>query len=849
MIPPPVAQPLQAALDRLARQTVLLVAVDFDGTIAPLVADPQRAEADREALVALRALAALPHTHAAIVSGRALQDLAGRVDGATHVHLIGSHGSEYELGLFERLTPAQQALHARLLTWSRELADRNPGVILEEKPASLAIHYRQISSPAAVAALVAEIESGPAAWPGVIVKSGKCVQELGVVVTDKGAALETLRRRCGAHAVLFFGDDATDEDAFATLNSEDVGVKVGPGASRAPFRLDTPAAVARRLAELVESRELWLRGADDPPIERHTLLSDQRTVALLDPRGRVTWMCVPRLDSGALFAELLGGPQAGYFEIAPLEFADPPQQAYLDDTLILETNWGAVRVIDYLDCGGGRPFQRAGRTDLIRAVSGRGRVRIGFAPRLDFGRLETRLSPCGDGLLVEGSVESLVLYAPGVSWTITADGRHQTATAVVDLSDEPLVLELRIGTANIEPGALPEPTRRERTQRFWSGWAATLRLPGAARSAVLRSALTLKALCYGPTGAFAAAATTSLPEAPGGTRNWDYRFCWPRDAAMSASALLRLGATGPGIKFLDWVLGLLDGVDAGTLIRPIYTVSGGHLGSEGEIAQLRGYRGSRPVRVGNAAAQQVQLDVLGPIAELAAQLAEAEAALSSEHWRLIETLVHTVAQRWREPDHGIWEVRSAQRHHVHSKVMCWLTVDRALAVASYLGYRRPAWKDLAADIAADVLSRGWSDRTHAFGAAYDNDAADAAALAVGLSGLLPPDDPRFVATVAYVERELRVGPTVYRYRYEDGLPGVEGGFSLCTAWLIEAYARIGRQADAAALLCDFLAQLGPTGLMAEEYDPHARTALGNFPQAYSHLGIIQAVLAVHGAPA
>jgi trehalose-phosphatase len=837
-----------AHLDEIAHTPLLLVASDFDGTIAPIVADPMTAEAQREALVALKALAAMSQTHVAIISGRALADLAVRTREVDDAHLVGSHGSEFEAGFATPLTAAAAALHSQLTARLRELVEAGPGLILEEKPASLAFHYR--NAPESIARKAREaVLDGPARWPGVNVRNGKKVIELSVVQTDKGTALQRIRQQVGASAVLFLGDDVTDEDAFATLTGPDVGVKVGAGESVARFRARDPHGVARLLAYVAERRAAWLAGSHAPPIENHAMLSDQRTVALVDPRGHIVWMCTPRIDSSAVFAELLGGPTAGYFEVAPTSDASPPVQRYVDSTMVLRSVWPSLSVTDYLDCGGGRAFQRAGRTDVVRVMEGTGRVRVVFAPRLDFGRGETRLAISESGVVVEGSVESIVLYAPGLPWAVQEVGQHHAAIAEFELPGAPVVLEMRCGTANLEANPQPEPQRRERTERFWSNWATTLALPAVAREHVLRSALVLKGLSYGPSGAIAAAATTSLPEHAGGVRNWDYRYCWPRDAAMAATALLRLGAQGPGIRLVDWILGIVDQAEPGALLSPLYTVTGGPAGSEADLAELAGYRGSRPVRIGNAAAHQVQLDVFGPIAELIARLAESGAALSTEHWRLVDSMVAAVERRWREPDHGIWEVRRPRRHHVHSKVMCWQTVDRALQVAQYLGRRKPEWVDLRGQIAGDVLERGWNAKAQAFCATYEDDEPDAASLSTGLSGLLSADDPRFVSTVEFVERSLRDGPTVYRYRYDDGLPGTEGGFNLCTAWLIEAYARTGRTADASSLFNDYLNQLGPTGLMAEEFDPRQRRGLGNFPQAYSHLGLINAALCLdHACP-
>lgn len=837
---------LTPQIDALARVPVLLVATDFDGTIAPIVQDPARAEADREALVALKALAAMPQTHVAIISGRSLSDLAGRTHDVDDAHLVGSHGSEFEADFPTPLLLETKALLDRLGAFLRGLVAETAGLALEEKPAAYALHYRNADAHASDAAIAAVFQ-GPAKWAGVHCQHGKKVIELSVVAMNKGTALNRIRQRVGATAVLFIGDDVTDEAAFATLGGPDVGIKIGPEESLARFRAEGTPDVARVLAALSERRSDWVAGSHATPIQQHSLLSDQRTIAMVDPRARVIWMCLPRIDSAAIFAELLGGPTAGFFEISPVCPDNAPKQRYIGNTFMLETAWPSVRVTDYLDCGGGRPFQRAGRTDLIRVIEGSGRVRIVFAPRLDFGRIETRMAVVEGGIVVEGSIDAMVLHAPGLPWRLELEGRHQSAVAEFELPGEPVVIEFRYGTASLEPSSQPERQRRERSERFWSDWAATLSLPSFAREQVMRSALVLKALCYGPTGAIAAAGTTSLPEHAGGVRNWDYRFCWPRDAAMSAKALALLGTNGPALKLLDWLLGILDRSEPGTFLSPVYTITGGHLGPEGEVGELHGYRGSRPVRIGNAAAQQIQLDVFGPIVDLVAMLAKQGAALSSEHWRMVDSMVSAIEGRWQEPDHGIWEVRRPRKHHVHSRVMCWQAVDRAVTVASYLGRARTDWIELRDRIANDVLTHGWNPHVQSFCATYEDSEPDAGALAVGLSGMLPANDSRFLATIDFVERQLREGPTVFRYRYDDGLPGIEGGFHLCTTWLIEAYLLSGQHDQAISLFEQYVSLIGPTGLLSEQYEPRTGRALGNYPQAYSHLGLINAAISLEHA--
>jgi trehalose 6-phosphate phosphatase len=834
-------QDLQSQIDEASRSAVLLVATDYDGTLAPLVSDPASAEAHREAVVALKAMAAMPQTHVAIVSGRSLADLGRHFKDLDRAHLIGSHGSEFEAGFATPISPDCTVLLDRVKAEAQQIAARTPGTMAELKPDGVAFHYRN-AHPQLSAEAVDELLRGLMSCPGIYVRHGKMVVELSVVQMDKGRTLQSLRQRVGASLVVFLGDDVTDEDAFAVLSGPDIGIKVGDGPTAAKSRVPGTLDAACLLAAISEKRAAWLAGSKAVPIEQYSLLSDQRTCALVSPQGRISWLCLPRIDSASVFAELLGGPSAGFFEICPASNDSLATQKYIGNCFVLQSDWGALRVTDYLDCSGGRPFQRAGRTDLIRVIEGHGRIKITFAPRMNFGGLETRLR-CSDlGLTIEGSIDPCVLVSPGIRWTIAREGCDEIARAELDVGGGPVVLELRYGTASLVPGALPERQRREQTERFWAVWAATLKLPTVRPESVLRSALVLRALSYGPTGAIAAAATTSLPEHAGGVRNWDYRFCWPRDAAMAASALVRLGAPGPAMKLLDWILGILEDAEPNALIRPVYSVTGGHLAPEGVIAELSGYRGSRPVRIGNAASHQVQLDVLGPIVELISLLARQGASVTPEHWRMTQSMVTAVSQRWREEDHGIWEIRGPRKHHVHSKVMCWQTVNCALQVAEFLGYRRDDWAELRQVIADDVLTHGWNDRQQAFCASYGSSDIDAASMWVGLSGLLPPGDSRFASTVVAVERELRHGSTVYRYRYDDGLPGVEGGFNICTTWLIEAYAMLGRWQDAQELFDRYADLAGPTGLMSEEYDPQSQLALGNVPQAYSHIGLINAAL-------
>jgi len=833
---------LRRAVAAAARVPRLLVACDYDGTLAPITVDPRSVHPLPEAVTALRLLAGLPETTVAVISGRALRELAAMSRLPGEVHLIGSHGSEFDVGFLYALDERARLLHHRLVSVLRSMTSQAEGVFLEVKPASVAVHVRQ-AQPAVARQVLARVRSWPGAWDGIQVTEGDAVLELSVIATDKGQALEVLRHRSGAMAAAFLGDDVSAEEVFVRLSGPDLGVKVGAGTTLAPYRIAGPAEVAAVLSLLWEERRGWLYGRQPVPIERLSMLGNSRSLALVTPDARVCWQCVPQPDAAAVFAELLGGPDAGYFSAGPERRALPLGQRYVPGTMILETRWPQLLVTDYLD-----HHTTVHRTDLVRVISGSALAVVEFAPRPEFGRVPARLQAGPEGLVVMGTPDPIVLRSPDVAWEITSDGRHESARAVVQpRPDRPVVLELRCGTGDLSPHSLPEDQRRELSGAHWSGWLASLSLPPVQANLVGRSALTLRALCDSSTGAILAAATTSLPEEIGGVRNWDYRYCWLRDGALTARALVSLGSTAEAAAYLDWLHRVLSALPGPERLRPVYAADGSTLGPEAVIETLPGYVGSRPVRVGNLAGQQVQLDVFGPVAELIAALASHRGYLDDASWQLVQAMCEAVTQRWHEPDHGIWEDRLAPRHHVYSKVMCWLAVDRALRLGQAYGHPvSPSWAGLRDAIAADVLEHGWNDEVQAFTAAYDGTDLDAASLHIGLCGLLDPADARFQATVTAIEAGLRAGPTVYRYRRDDGLPGAEGGFHLCTAWMIEAYLLTGRRADAEELFSQLVATAGPTGLLPEEYDPITERSLGNHPQAYSHLGLIRCAQLIDG---
>ncbi|ANQ71891.1 MULTISPECIES: trehalose-phosphatase [Rhodococcus] len=831
---------LRRALSGVARTPRLLVASDYDGTMAPIVANPDKAYPRAETVRALRSLASLASTTAAVISGRALKDLAALSRLPAEVQLVGSHGSEFDIGFVHAIDADARKLLDEIVTELGRIAADTPGATVEKKPASVALHVRNTSADDAEKALIA-VRTESALWPGVQVTEGKSVVELAVIATDKGHALDLIRHQDGATAAVFIGDDVTDEKAFSRLQGPDIGIKVGSGDTVADYRVDSTEDVAAALAFLLDERRTWLSGADAPPIERLSMLASPRTVALVTPDATLTWLCHPEPDSAAVFAHLLGGTGAGHFSVGPRRTALPLSQKYIDSTMTVQTRWASLSVTDYL------PHDvPQGRTDLTRIISGQADAIVSFAPRPEFGQGQVTLEVVDEGIRVLGTNEPYVLRSPGVLWNIATDGNQQTAHAIVEPSKGDVVLELRCGTEEIGPSDVPELERRATSEAYWSDWAKTLELPKLKPDLMKRSALTLRGLVHADSGSIMAAATTSLPEEIGGVRNWDYRYCWLRDAALTATALVSVGSTDEAENYLDWVHRVLETLPGPERLHPLYTLYGTSLPPEAVIDSLPGYAGSRPVRVGNAANQQVQLDVFGPIVELIVELANAREKagdpdpLSDRDWELVCAMVEAVQRRWFEPDHGIWEIRDNPRHHVYSKVMGWVTVDRAVDLATRFSREAlPEWVELRDQIADEVRHKGWKDDVQSYTAAYDGTDLDAATLHIGLSGLIDPTDPRFAATVVATEAELRSGSTVYRYHHDDGLPGIEGGFHLCAAWLVEAYLLIGQRLQAEALFDQLVAAAGPTGLLAEEYDPIAERSLGNHPQAYSHLGLLR----------
>jgi trehalose 6-phosphate phosphatase len=823
-------------LQKLAANSRLLVACDFDGTISAFTQKHDLAVIDPNARIAIRKLSELPNTFVTVISGRSLLDLSSKFADLDKVRLIGSHGHEFDVDCCMLLTNLQISQMEKATTIINDFISKCAGSYLEKKPHGLVFHYRiakDISKNLRNQLItdLSNLECG-------IVRTGHKVVEYNIFTTNKGDALNRIKEQLSPALTLFIGDDVTDE---AALERAEVSIKVGNEETLAKYRFTSYEDVVVFLVKLSEQRTEWLRAFPESLIDEHIFLSDLRSVALVDKYASVTWLCSPRVDSTPLFGSLVGGPGSGYFRINCNQAFSPN---YIHDTLIGECSGESIKVTDFFDCSSERIYQRAGRSDLYRLIEGSGEVFIEFAPKFNFGRVQTRIEIIDRGLKIEYGQQKSVLYSPSIDWKISKQGIHDVATAKLVLNNQSFALVLLLGTASFNTYQPDINHFFNINKQFWNSWVSKLQLPTKYKTLVIRSALALRGLCFGPTGAISAAATTSLPESLGTGRNWDYRYCWPRDACLTASALLRLNSVSHGIKILDWLLEIVIDKNDESFIAPLYTVTGRNVPGEAEVPEAIGYRGSRPVRIGNLAAEQLQLDTLGPIAELMLKLVQKGATLTLEHLQLAERLVDLVNARWNEKDSGIWEIRGEQRHFVHSKVMCWYTVYCCYQVASYLGVDNEDWLKLADNIRNQIESQGYNEELNTYVAAYDLNHADAALLWVVLSGFHPPEHPRTLSTLDYVYNNLVHDESVYRYYFDDSLSGKEGEFIICRAWLIEALVMCGRKNEAQKLLEQMLSRINSIGLLSEQWDSNLNCALGNYPQAYSHLGLINAICAL-----
>jgi GH15 family glucan-1,4-alpha-glucosidase len=603
-------------------------------------------------------------------------------------------------------------------------------------------------------------------------------------------------------------------------------------------------------------------------ISDYGVIGDLRTVALVGLDGSIDWLCLPQIDSSPIFCALLDDAKGGSFSISPETEWDSTAH-YESETNILctrfRTRTGVATVTDFMTvplCG--EEERESLGSVLYRRVEvekGRVAMRVEFAPTFDYARHTVRLEGTGCGLLVRDGDLALALTT---TRPLTVEGPQ--AGAVWEMGEGervwlrlgPLPRDPRAGEPGCSEGHCPLPecvdaqeAERvlEETRSYWRGWLATAETgrsldTGLCSHMVNRSALVLKLLYYNPTGAIAAAATTSLPEEIGGTRNWDYRFTWLRDASFTLRALFEMGHLSETEGYLRWIEGVISRKGGAEAMRIMYGLRGEEDLEEVELTHLDGYKGSRPVRVGNGAADQKQLDIYGSILDAALGLADYVGKIDATLWPFLRGVCDYVATHWQDRDNGIWEVRGGPYHFVYSKVMCWVALDRGMTIADRYGFPadKKNWQGVMEAIRAQVLDKGFNREKQAFVQHYETDALDATALLIPALGFLPFDDPRVLSTMEAVQRELGRDGFLYRYRTEDGIEGGEGAFLLCTFWLADCFSALGRTQEATALLRSMEHAANHLGLFSEEYDPEWRESLGNFPQAFTHIGYINSAV-------
>jgi GH15 family glucan-1,4-alpha-glucosidase len=574
-------------------------------------------------------------------------------------------------------------------------------------------------------------------------------------------------------------------------------------------------------------------------IEDYGLLGDLQTAALVSRSGSIDWCCFPRFDSAACFAAILGEPDHGRWQVAPVEAPVRSSRRYRHDTLILETvhelAGGSVRVIDFMPPRGRTP-------DIVRIVeglSGRVEMRSELVIRYDFGRIVPWVRSVDHARVAVAGPDALCLRTPtetrGVDLTTVSEFTVSPGERV------PFVLTWFPSHDRLPDEVDPEQALAD-TESYWLSWATQCLHTGDYHEEIHQSLLVLKALTYEPTGGIVAAPTSSLPESIGGVRNWDYRYCWLRDATLTLLSMLRSGYREEAIRWRQWLLRAVAGDPADVQI--MYGIAGERRLDEYELDWLPGYESSKPVRVGNAASAQVQLDVYGEVLDALYQARVHGAPDDDDVWSLTTKLLEWLERHWQNADAGIWEVRGPARQFTHSKMMAWVAFDRAVRFHDEFGSTGPIerWRSTRETIRDEILTRAWSDEKQAFTQSYGSTELDASVLLMPLVGFLPATDARFSATVEAIRRELTVDGLVLRYRAQDagvdGLPGDEGVFLPCSFWLAAVLGLQGKYDDARELFERLLDLRNDVGLLSEEYDPRSRRQLGNFPQAFTHLALV-----------
>ncbi|MFI5755961.1 glycoside hydrolase family 15 protein [Streptomyces sp. NPDC051569] len=586
-------------------------------------------------------------------------------------------------------------------------------------------------------------------------------------------------------------------------------------------------------------------------IEDYALIGDMQTAALVCRDGTVDWLCLPRFDSHAVFAALLGTDEHGFWRLGPAHPAgsEPPRatrRRYRGDSLILESEWdtprGTVRVTDFMPPRDGAPQV----IRIVEGISGRVPMRSALRMRFSYGRVTPWVHKVDDRTVAVAGPDSVWLDT-----SVETYGKDLTTYSDFTVAPgERIAFTISWQPSHKEPPALPDPEGSlEATSDFWREWVEHCTYHGPYREAVVRSLITLKALTYAPTGGIVAAPTTSLPEEIGGVRNWDYRYTWLRDAAITLSSLLRTGYRDEARAWREWLLRAVAGDPENLQI--MYGIAGERELGEAELDWLPGYENSGPVRVGNGAAHQLQLDVYGEVTE-ALHLAHMTGLARNDYASVLQLkLIRYLEKHWDQPDEGIWEVRGPRRHFVHSKVMAWVAVDRTIKLIESGDADGPLerWRELRDDIHHDVCEKGYDKERNTFTQSYGSKELDASLLLIPQMGFLPPDDKRVIGTIEAIQRELST-PDGFVMRYPtagdeagvDGLEGDEGAFLACSFWLADDLAMIGRVDEARKLFEKLLSLRNDLGLLAEEWDSRLQRQVGNFPQAFSHVPLIDTAL-------
>jgi alpha,alpha-trehalase len=587
------------------------------------------------------------------------------------------------------------------------------------------------------------------------------------------------------------------------------------------------------------------------PIEDYALIGDGMTVALVSSQGSIDWACFPRVDAASVFGRILDAGQGGFFQIAPAgEYT--VSRRYLPDTNVLETTFrtasGVARLVDFMPPFG-LALQQPTDNTLVRRVCGvEGQVALEavLEPRFDYARAESRwMVEEGRGVRALDGDASLTVYSEA---RFLVNGARATARFTIEGDAvQDFVLTYRRSASMLwRHGVLHSaPRLLERTIEHWRSWVGQCTYDGPHAELVRRSLLVLKLLDYQPSGAIVAAATTSLPEKIGGVRNWDYRYAWLRDTAYTLYAFFVLGYHHEAESFFEWILDVAVG-DPRTL-QIMYGVEGERELTEYELTHLEGYRQSRPVRIGNGAYDQRQHDIYGEVIDCAFLYHKAGGRMTPPLWDFVARTADYVCEHWNEPDSGIWEVRNEPRHFVYSKALSWVALDRAVKLATRLDLEADLdrWQAVREEIRRSIDEHGYNEEVGAFTQSYGTKELDAAALALMLRKVVEPDDPRMHSTVDRVMEELSEEGLLHRYKADDGLPPGEGVFLMCTFWMVDCYAELGRLEEARALFERLIGYANDVGLYAEEYDPAARHHLGNFPQAFTHVALINAAVTLH----